>query len=355
MTISHETRKAIARRLIDEVYSGGNLSLIAALVAPEYVAYDAASPTPAYGPAGARELADRYRRAFPDLRFTVEDQNVEGDTVITRWRSWCTNAGKAMGISAGPAELTTTGTRISRFAGDRIVEERVQWDTLDLLVQGGAASAVERSVAAQSRATVRDQALPTPAALAATGAVLARAFADDPLYSYAIPDPERRRRILPVYFSAGACYGSLYGALDLAPGAPDGAAVWVAPEGAEMTTERLTAAGFPAALALFEVEERARLAYAGAHLAGLRRQAVPGPHWYLMLIGVEPAYQGRGVGARLLREGLMRADQARLPCYLETTQPRNVAFYERHGFTVVSTGELPEGGFSYWTMYRLSE
>jgi ribosomal protein S18 acetylase RimI-like enzyme len=56
------------------------------------------------------------------------------------------------------------------------------------------------------------------------------------------------------------------------------------------------------------------------------------PHWYLPLIGVDPAYQCKGVGAALLTYALAQCDLEHLPAYLESTNPRNVSLYKRHGF-----------------------
>ncbi len=65
------------------------------------------------------------------------------------------------------------------------------------------------------------------------------------------------------------------------------------------------------------------------------------PHWYLPLIGVDPSRQGQGLGAALLKEGLRRCDADGLPAYLESSSPRNVPLYERHGFEV--TGLIKPG------------
>lgn len=55
-------------------------------------------------------------------------------------------------------------------------------------------------------------------------------------------------------------------------------------------------------------------------------------HWHLPLIGVDPAHQGKGIGAALLRYVLQACDREKLPAYLEATSVRNMALYERHGF-----------------------
>ncbi len=56
------------------------------------------------------------------------------------------------------------------------------------------------------------------------------------------------------------------------------------------------------------------------------------PHWYLPWLGVDAARQGRGLGGKLMENCLRFVDQDHLPAYLESPNPRNIPFYERHGF-----------------------
>ena len=65
------------------------------------------------------------------------------------------------------------------------------------------------------------------------------------------------------------------------------------------------------------------------------------PHWYLPWFGVYCALQGQGLGSRLMTPCLEIVDQEHLPAYLDSTNPRNVPFYERHGFKV--TGQWQAG------------
>jgi ribosomal protein S18 acetylase RimI-like enzyme len=75
------------------------------------------------------------------------------------------------------------------------------------------------------------------------------------------------------------------------------------------------------------------------------------PHWYLPMIGVDPAHQGRGLGSALLKAALARCDAEGLPAYLESSSPKNVPLYERHGFEVI--GEIKPGDHPGLTpMYR---
>jgi ribosomal protein S18 acetylase RimI-like enzyme len=65
------------------------------------------------------------------------------------------------------------------------------------------------------------------------------------------------------------------------------------------------------------------------------------PHWYLAMIGVDAAHQGKGLGALLLQVALERCDQDGVIAYLESSNPANISLYRRHGFEVV--GEIRVG------------
>ena len=65
------------------------------------------------------------------------------------------------------------------------------------------------------------------------------------------------------------------------------------------------------------------------------------PHWYLPMIGVEPAHQGEGYGSALLRYTLEICDRHHHLAHLESSNPKNVPLYQRHGFQLV--GEIQSG------------
>lgn len=81
-----------------------------------------------------------------------------------------------------------------------------------------------------------------------------------------------------------------------------------------------------------------RLSKAMSATEAFHRQ-VRGPHWYLMTVGTRTARQGQGLGSQLVEMGTTRADDARVPCYLETGTGSNIAFYRRRGFEVVGQAD----------------
>ena len=71
------------------------------------------------------------------------------------------------------------------------------------------------------------------------------------------------------------------------------------------------------------------------------------PHWFLPLIAVDPIAQGQGIGSHLMKDALARVDDTGARAYLESSNPRNVSLYERHGFRVI--GEVRSGDSPLFT------
>ena len=85
---------------------------------------------------------------------------------------------------------------------------------------------------------------------------------------------------------------------------------------------------------------------------GIAAQHAPAvPHYYLGVIGVDPALHGQGIGMQLLSSfcELSAADRLSHGVYLETAQPSNVAFYERAGFVEAGRGTI--GTATLWCMF----
>jgi hypothetical protein len=131
----------------------------------------------------------------------------------------------------------------------------------------------------------------TPDDLPQISAALSRAFFDDPLMAWAIPDQERRRRLMPEFFAlftrAFLRHDQTYTAGDIvgaAPWAPPGA-VPVSGEDAEELGGRIVELAGPDAPRFLGVNKL----FDDHHPHG--------SYWYLQFLGVTPAWQGQ-VSAR---------------------------------------------------------
>ncbi|MGE5334399.1 MAG: GNAT family N-acetyltransferase [Nitrososphaerota archaeon] len=182
-------------------------------------------------------------------------------------------------------------------------------------------------------------------------AVLARAFQDDPAMRYAMPDADERRRLLPWLIGFNVRYGCRYGEVYATP-EYGGVAIWLPPEQPRFTFWRMVRAGMLAAPIRLRWSVVRRLMAVEGTAATLHERCAPEPHWYLSQVGVEPSQQRQGIASRLLRPMLARIDAAALPCYLETENAANVAFYQRHGFQIAAETVAPRGGPRVWAMLR---
>ena len=190
----------------------------------------------------------------------------------------------------------------------------------------------------------------TPELVDQATVTLTRAFDADPMFTWIFPDAERRARSLEVLNRVPLRYGMRYGHVAQFHGGR-AVAIWV-PPGRSVSVVGMIRSGMLSVP--FRVGLRAFGQFAGANgiLEKIHAKHVPEPHWYLLVVAVDPKLQGRGLGSALVEEGLARADHSNSPCYLETSEERNVRFYERYGFTVITKVPLGRGGPPAWAMRR---
>lgn len=179
---------------------------------------------------------------------------------------------------------------------------------------------------------------------------LERAFSTDPMFIWIFPDPRRRAHSLRLLNRVPLKYGMRYGHVTQSNSGM-AVAIWI-PPGRTVTAGGMLRSGMLNVPFRVGLRPFARFMGANDIMGRIHRKHVPEPHWYLLVVGVDPELQGGGLGSALVREGLSRADQADCPCYLETSEERNVAFYERHGFAVIAKVALGRGGPPGWAMRR---
>lgn len=186
---------------------------------------------------------------------------------------------------------------------------------------------------------------PAPDAEGALTAILTRAFADDPILRWVFPDALVRARRSPAFFGWSLRRLQPQG-MTWTDTHETGVAIWALPGRWHETSREALELVRSVALG---VGRRSPLVVSG--LAAIERRHPPEPHLYLAVLGVEPGYQGRGVGSTLIQPGLDHCDDHHLPAYLETGNERNLDFYARHGFKITGQVLLPKGP-PVWLMWR---
>lgn len=165
----------------------------------------------------------------------------------------------------------------------------------------------------------------------AVSALITLAFATDPMARWSLKDPQTYLAVMPDLIRAfgAAAYDS--DSAYVSEGF-DGAAMWLPPGVAPdmETLDRLVRTNADPAI-LPDVE---------AIFEAMARYHPDIPHWYLPLIGTDPARQGRGIGGALMRHALARCDRDGVAAYLESSNPLNIPLYRRHGFEVLGTIQI---------------
>jgi len=187
----------------------------------------------------------------------------------------------------------------------------------------------------------------TAADLPAVGRVLAAAFDGDPVWSHlASPKADWSARA-GAWFEAEARSQLKHHGEVLVDEELGGAAIWAPPGHWKGTAAEGLALVVPS-VRLF----RSRLPRSIANLGLMeRKHPKEPPHWYLAILGTDPAHQGKGIGSALIRAVTDRCDEQGLGAYLESSKEQNVPYYARHGFEVreqISSGDGPP----MWLMWR---
>ena len=166
----------------------------------------------------------------------------------------------------------------------------------------------------------------TLAEVSRTVALIVDSFRADPLSRFAWPDDDAYAQGQALLPSALAGEAFARGSADVTDDLR-AAALWL-PPGAEPDHAALESV-------VRDTVSAARRDDLAATLDQMAASRPAEPHWYLPLIGALPGARGMGLGGRLLAHGLARCDRARVTAYLESTNPRNLSLYRRHGFEVV--------------------
>jgi len=186
----------------------------------------------------------------------------------------------------------------------------------------------------------------------AGAAVLGRAFTEYELFRYYFPDETERRAAADTFAFIALSVCLKYGEVYMSSQKLEGVAAWLPPGKSPFGAWQIIRSVPLSILYRFGRQGAGRMRSYGRFVDNLHRRLVPYPHWYLQIIGVDPAHQGQGFCSRLLRPVLERIDSERMPCYLETNAVKNVAIYRRFGFEVVSEDRMPGTEVTTFAMLR---
>jgi ribosomal protein S18 acetylase RimI-like enzyme len=184
------------------------------------------------------------------------------------------------------------------------------------------------------------------------GAMLTRAFSDDPKLTHLIPDIAEKKELSRYLFEFELQYGMNYGDVYTTSPSVEGVAVWLPSSKSEITFWRAFRSGGMRLQKQLGKQIMNRLMSFSTAVDTLHKKHAPFPHYYLFFIGVDPAYQKKRVAGRLITPMLGWLDMQKLPCYLNTQNEKNIGLYEHYGFQVMEQLVLPDSGIVHTALHR---
>lgn len=137
-----EKNKKIAARIFEEMWNGRKPELAKELFTPDAVLHDPNVAAPQKGIEAHAAFLQGFLKAIPDLRFTIEQQVAEGDTVVTRLRGAGTHEGELVGLPATHRKGSAAVVVIHRMRDGKVADSWVYWDALGFMRTVGALPAM---------------------------------------------------------------------------------------------------------------------------------------------------------------------------------------------------------------------
>ena len=131
-----QSNSNVVRQFIEEVLNQGKVDAAGQFFWEDMVEQ---VPLPGQGPGleGLKDVLRGLRSSFPDMHWSVQEQIVEGDKVLSRFEWNGTHRGLFLGVLATDRPVSVWGMVIDRFEGGKIKETRIIMDTLGLMMQLG--------------------------------------------------------------------------------------------------------------------------------------------------------------------------------------------------------------------------
>jgi steroid delta-isomerase-like uncharacterized protein len=128
-----EINKALARRIIDEIFSRNNISSLEELISENVTVYD--TDKELHGLDQLKKGIANLHGAFPDLHYTIEDMLADNDKIIIRCKGAGTHQGSFRGIPATGKKMNYTAIIIWRFDNGKMIDHWAVSDVYGMLQQ----------------------------------------------------------------------------------------------------------------------------------------------------------------------------------------------------------------------------
>ncbi|HUX27546.1 MAG TPA: ester cyclase [Terracidiphilus sp.] len=132
-----DQNKKVVQKFVDECWNQGNFNHASELLADQVRFHDPVFPNLNAGIQNIKSHIEGCRRAFPDLKFTIDDTIAERNEVVNHWTARGTHKGQFLGMQPTNRKVTINGTSIYRLEGSKIAEAYANWDLATMMAQVG--------------------------------------------------------------------------------------------------------------------------------------------------------------------------------------------------------------------------
>ena len=180
--------------------------------------------------------------------------------------------------------------------------------------------------------------------------IVSASFYDYPMFALYFPDPKRRTRNLPWYFKnvlkCALRYGEVYTTPEIS-----GVIFTLPPGHTKISTREYIQNGFfltPFRMGYrnYQQSQECEDFVAKTHEDLMKNR----PHIYLWGLAIDPGQKRKGIGTALMQPVLAKATAQKMPIYLETHDEKNVPYYQKFGFNLIKTTNLPKHELPIWCM-----
>ena len=181
--------------------------------------------------------------------------------------------------------------------------------------------------------------------------VLSNAFQEDPIFSKLIPNDKERHKTLFKIFRFQIKYCMKHGVV-LSTSNLKGISLWYPPKNVFISIWKSIKSGSLSLIFKIKWKNLHILRKNDDFVEDLHRKLVPGTHWYLSTIGIEPKHQCKGIGSRMLSFMIKYIAKEHKTIFLVTNSERNVKLYKCFGFRILHKVLTPRTNIYHWSMIR---
>lgn len=133
--MSKPANEQLIKRYFEEVWNNGELDVLDEIISSDYINHSPGMPNPAPGPEGLKPIVSDIRKAFPDLKYVIENIVVSDNQVAVHTTMYGTHTGNFFGIAPTNKKIKASQMQIERIANNKIIEHWRVTDELALLQQ----------------------------------------------------------------------------------------------------------------------------------------------------------------------------------------------------------------------------